>query len=177
MPRIRHRWLPQSSMFAASYKSVLPNTNVRLDQLPRMADFTIWVSACDESLGMNPGEALTAYQYNRAETHNLALESSPLCEPVAKLDREGFSGTVAELLVRLNCMMSESMRRSVRWPKAPDALSNALRRMATNLRAAGIEIQFSRDIRGRRVASLTCNSAPGEKTVSAVSAVSNPRGP
>ncbi len=36
------------------------------------------------------------------------------------------------------------MRRSVRWPKAPNALGNALRRMASNLRAAGIEIQFSR---------------------------------
>ncbi len=27
---------------------------------------------------MKPGEALTTYQSNRAETHNLALESSPL---------------------------------------------------------------------------------------------------
>ena len=129
--------------------------NVRLDQLPRMADFALWVNACEESLGMKPGEALAAYQSNRAETHNLALESSPLYEPVAKLAQEGFSGTVAELLARLNCMMSESMRRSVRWPKAPNALGNALRRMASNLRAAGIEIQFSRaDIHGRRVVSL-----------------------
>ena len=32
--------------------------NVRLDQLPRMADFAIWVNACEESLGMKPGEAL-----------------------------------------------------------------------------------------------------------------------
>ena len=28
--------------------------NVRLDQLPRMADFAIWVSACEEGLGMKP---------------------------------------------------------------------------------------------------------------------------
>ena len=32
---------------------------------------------------MKPGEALTAYQYNLSETHNVALESSPLYEPVA----------------------------------------------------------------------------------------------
>jgi len=69
--------------------------------------------------------------------------------------QEGFSWTAAEELVRLNCRMSQSMRRSLRWPKAPNALSNALRRMASNLRAAGIEIQFSRaDIRGRHVVSL-----------------------
>ena len=68
--------------------------NVRLDEPPRMADFAIWVNACEDSLGMKPGEALTIYQANRAETRNLALESSPLYEPVAQLAREGFSGTV-----------------------------------------------------------------------------------
>jgi hypothetical protein len=138
--------------------------NVRLDQLPRMADFAIWVNACEEGLGIKPGEALTTYQSNRAEAHHLALESSPLYEPIAKLAREGFSGTVAELHARLNCMMSESRRRSVRWPKAPSALGSALRRMAINLRAAGIEIQFSRaDIRGRRVVSLISASEPQER--------------
>ncbi len=86
--------------------------------------------------------------------------------PIAKLAQEGFSGTVAELLARLNCMMSESMRRSLRWPKAP----NALRRMASNLRAAGIQLQFSRaDIRGRRVVSLVCASEPGKRSSVAVS--------
>ena len=40
-------------------------------------------------------------------------------------------------------MTGEGIRRSVRWPKALNALGNALRRMASNRRAAGIEIQFS----------------------------------
>ncbi len=133
--------------------------NVRLNQPPRMADFAFWVSACEESLGMEAGEALTAYESNRTETHNLALESSPLYEPVAELAQEGFSGTVTELYARLTSMMSESTRRSVRWPKAPNALSNALRRMAANLRSSGIEIQFSRaNIRGRSVVSLVSAS-------------------
>lgn len=144
--------------------------NVRLDQLPRMADFAIWVNACEESLGMKPGEALAAYQSNLTETHNLALESSPLYEPVAQLAREGFSGTVAELLARLNCMMSDGIRRSVRWPKAPNALGNALRRMASNLRTAGVQIQFSRaDIRGRRVVSLVSESEPQKRSSVTVS--------
>ena len=80
-----------------------------------------------------------AYQSNRTETHNLAPESSPLCEPVAELARKGFAGTVTELHARLNCVMSEGERRSVRWPKAPSALGRALRRVAANLRAVGIE--------------------------------------
>ena len=52
-------------------------------------------------------------------------------------------------------MVSEALRRSVRWPKAPNVLGNALRRMATNLRAAGIELQFSRNNeQGRRMVSV-----------------------
>jgi hypothetical protein len=47
----------------------------------------------------------------------------------------------------------------VRWPKAPNGLGNALRRMATNLRAAGIELQFSRnDEKGRRMVSVLCSA-------------------
>lgn len=124
---------------------------VRIHQLPRMADFALWITACEESLGIKAGEALTTYECNRSEANSLALDVSPLYEPVAKLAQEGFSGTVAELFARLNCMRSEGTRRSLRWPKSPSALGTALRRMASNLRATGIEIQFSRaDVRGRR---------------------------
>src|SRR5208337_3828137 len=144
--------------------------NVRLERMPRMADFAIWVSACESALGLESGEALEAYRANCAGARNLALEASPLYEPVAKLAQDGFSGTVTELRARLNCMTSEGMRRSVRWPKAPSALGSALRRMASNLRAIGINIQFSRaDIRGRRVVSLACVSEPRKRPSVAVS--------
>jgi len=129
--------------------------NVRLDQPPRMADFAIWVNACEESLGMKPGEALAAYQSNRTQTHNLALESSPLYEPLREVARAGFSGTSSELLSILSKLASDSTRRSRRWPKAPNALSNALRRMAGSFRSTGIEIYFNRaDHQGRRVISV-----------------------
>jgi hypothetical protein len=49
--------------------------NIKLAQPPRMADFAIWVNACEENLEMKPGDALDAYQSNRAETHNLARGS------------------------------------------------------------------------------------------------------
>ena len=138
---------------------------VTLEQTPRMADFAVWVSACERALGLERGQALDAYRANCAEARNLALEASPVYEPVAQLALEGFSGTVTELHARLTSMTSESMRRSVRWPKAPNALSNALRRMASNLRAVGIEIQFSRaNIQGRRVVSLVSVSEPRKRS-------------
>jgi hypothetical protein len=104
---------------------------------------------------MAPGEVIVACRANGAEARDLALEASPLYEPLSELAREGFTGTVAELRTRLDSMVSDATRRSVRWPKAPSGLGNALRRMASNLRAAGIQLQFSRnDVQGRRVVSV-----------------------
>jgi hypothetical protein len=141
---------------------------VRLERPPRLADFARWVSACEEALGMQSGEATAACRANSAETRDLALESSPLYEPLAALANEGFTGTVAELRARLDSMVSEATRRSVRWPKAPNVLGNALRRMATNLRAAGIELQFSRNNEyGRRLVSVLL-AAQTPKTPSVV---------
>ncbi|MGO9606878.1 MAG: hypothetical protein ACLQAT_26390 [Candidatus Binataceae bacterium] len=148
--------------------------SVRLDQLPRMADFAIWVNACEEGLGMKPGEALATYQSNRAETRNLALEASPVYEALREVARAGFSGTSSELLFLLSKLASDNTRRSRRWPKAPNLLSNALRRMAGNLRSAGIEIHFNRaDHQGRRIISVTSASLVPQ-TSSASSAPSAP---
>ena len=54
-----------------------------------------------------------------------------------ELAREGFIEAVAEFHARLDSVVSDAMRRSVRWPKAPNSLGS---RMATNLRAAGVEL-------------------------------------
>ena len=124
---------------------------------------------------MKHGEAMAACRINNAEARDLALEVSPLYEPLTKLARGGFTGTVADLRVRLDSMVSEEMRRSVRWPKAPNILSGALRRMATNLREAGIEVAFSRpDHSGRRMVSVQAianipksSSAPSASATSA----------
>jgi hypothetical protein len=130
-----------------------------------MADFAIWVSACEESLGMNPGEALATYQSNRAETRNLALEASPVYEPLRAVARAGFSGTSSELLFLLSKLASDTTRRSQRWPKAPNVLSTVLRRMAGSLRSSGIEIYFNRaDHEGRRVISLKSASLVAERS-------------
>jgi hypothetical protein len=81
------------------------------------------------------------------------------------LAQEGFIGSGAELLVCLNSMLSENLRRSVRWPKAPNALANTLRRMASNLRSAGIALNSSRaDRLGRRILSLSCATNTPERS-------------
>jgi hypothetical protein len=136
-----------------------------LGRMPRMADFASWASACEEGFGLAPGVFLQAYETNRIDARNLALESSPLYEPLRELAREGFRGSTAELLVRLNSIVSDSMKRSPRWPKAPNALGNTLRRMASNLRSAGIELNSSRaDRLGRRIISVSSASNIAERS-------------
>jgi len=111
-----------------------------------------------------------AYTANRNEGSGVALESPPLYEPLQKLVCDGFTCSTAELLTRLNSIVSEGIRRSEHWPKTLSSLGNSLRRMASNLRAVGIELGFSRaDHRGRRMISVYCVSING-KTPSAPSA-------
>ncbi len=90
---------------------------VRIDQPPRMADFAMWASACENALGIRTGGFLQTYQDNRADGRDLALESSLLYEPLTKLATEVFNGTTGELLIRLNAIVSEGTRRSGGWPK------------------------------------------------------------
>ena len=130
-------------------------SRIELENPPRLADFALWASACEEALGIESGEALAALRANHGEARQLALDASPLYEPLAELAREGFTGTVAELRVRLDSMVGDGARRSVRWPKAAHVLGNALRRMASTLRESGIQLQFSRpEHSGRRIVSI-----------------------
>jgi hypothetical protein len=136
-----------------------------LDQLPRMAAFAMWIDACERALGLEKGEALEIYTANCAEARNLALEASPVYEPLREVAQAGFSGTSSELLFLLSKLASDSSRRSRRWPKAPNALGNILRRMAGSLRSAGIEIYFSRgDHQGRRLISVKSGSLVAKRS-------------
>jgi hypothetical protein len=150
--------------------------SVSIERLPRMADFANWATACEPGLSLKADEFLKTYKANRSEARNLALESSPLYEPLRDLAGVGFAGSIADLLLRLNELASESERRSVRWPKAANALSNLLRRMAGNLRAVGISIDFSRaDRLGKRIVSVRSMVGKRSSVISASRSVSRER--
>jgi hypothetical protein len=145
---------------------------VELELPPRLADFALWVSACEEALGMKAVEAMVACQANCSAARDVAIEASPLYVPLAEFAREAFTGTVAELHTRLDSMVSDAMRRSVRWPKASHVRGSALRRMATNFHEAGIELEFSRpDHSGRRIVAIRMVNRMS-KSSSATSALS-----
>lgn len=124
---------------------------VQLDQKPRMADFALWSTAAEESLGLDKGAFISAFMGNRESANELALEASPIASTLAELvqQRGAWEGNSSELLEALNQRASDETKKQQGWPKRPNALSGAVKRIAPNLRAVGIACNMGRTKAGR----------------------------
>lgn len=119
---------------------------LKLENLPRLADFALWVSACEMNLGFPVRSFITAYESNRSISVLNAVEQNPLASAIERLsERERFHGSFSELLHELNLLVDDDIKKSKSWPALPNQLSNRLRRIAPILRASGIGIEFSRE--------------------------------
>jgi hypothetical protein len=116
--------------------------NVKLEKMPRMADFAQWATAAEPFLGLSKGAFMAAYTGNRAASNDLALEASPVAAILISFveTEENWLGTPSELLEELSKRASEDVQRQKGWPKAPNTLSGILKRLAPNLRASGVNI-------------------------------------
>jgi hypothetical protein len=123
---------------------------------PRMADFARVAAAAAPAIGWTADMFLEAYAANRGDATKVALEASPLTEPIRTIvNAGGFSGTATALLKQLAQHVDESIRKKKSWPGSPSAMSAALRRLAPNLRTIGIEVRFNRAPKGdARIISL-----------------------
>lgn len=59
--------------------------NVRLVGHPRMADFAEWATAAEGTLGWEMGAFMRAYQANRRDANEIALDDSPVAEALLTL--------------------------------------------------------------------------------------------
>lgn len=122
---------------------------VQLTRLPRMADFARWATAAESALGWPSGDFLAAYTENREQANSLTLDNSPLVDPLLTLSAAGdWEGTATDLLQALTSSLGY-LKPPRGWPSTPHGLSNAIRRLAPNLRAAGLEVSFRRAARKR----------------------------
>jgi hypothetical protein len=121
----------------------LPNT--RLDQLPRMADFAMWATACEGAL-WPVGSFRHAYDRNRADANESIIESDAVALAVRSLMAtcSTWEGFVAALLPVLTEKAGERAAKAKAWPDTARALSGVLRRAAPHLRRVGIYIVFGR---------------------------------
>src|SRR5262249_54454418 len=127
--------------------------DVVLDRKPRMADFAVWVTACEGAL-WKKGTFMAAYTGNIQEAVETVLEAEQVATILrAYMDTTPqFAGTATELLKALNDVASETQQKAKGWPKSPAVLAKILRRLAPPLRKVGIDVSFpERENRQRRI--------------------------
>jgi hypothetical protein len=123
---------------------------VKLPILPRMADFAIWATAAEPALGIEPGEFLKAYISNREAGNETAIEASPVGKVLIDFvqDRGEWAGTSTELLGELDAKVNDKTRELKSWPRTARTLGAVVKRLAPNLRQAGLGVEFGR--KGKR---------------------------
>ena len=145
--------------------------------MPRMADFARWSTACETAI-WPAGTFWTAYSSNRDEAVAGVIEADPVANAVRTLmaTRTQWTGIASDLLGALTELVGEAQRKSKSWPNTPSILSGRLRRAATFLRKAGIEIAFDRETNHKRSRSIYISVLPesGGDFASAPSASSAP---
>jgi hypothetical protein len=123
---------------------------VRLHELPRMADFALFAMAAEPSFGVPQGTFLKSYEENRNVASTVALDDSPLTEVLTRFIEKHlkWAGNATKLLSELNLWASEEIKRAKNWPKGPNALSGKLRRLEPALRDVGIDVHAGRNNMG-----------------------------
>jgi len=139
------------ALFDALASAMKRVDEVKLERLPRMADFAQWIAAAELGLGWKAGRFLEAYEKNRSEAVLLGIECDPVALAVRELARRGpWSGTAGDLHEALGEIAPDSARRSKEWPKTPKGVTDRLRRLAPSLRAIGVSARAgARSGRGR----------------------------
>ena len=113
----------------------------QLERKPRMADFARFAVAAESAFDCEAGAFLDTYTKNRTAANELALEAAPVAPVVLSFveEVETWRGTASELLKALNTRAGD-VASMEGWVKSPCTLSGALKRLAPNLRACGVEV-------------------------------------
>lgn len=134
-------------------------SEVEIEELPRMTEFAVWGTAAEESLGWEPGDFMRAYTANLRAATQRALSTDPVAVAVAKLmqNRDVWEGTPTELYNALKSLVDYDVQRSKLWPQAPKSLTERLDRIAPALREFGYEVNSVRsgqDGRKKRITKI-----------------------
>ena len=141
--------------------------DLRLDRLPRMADFARWGAAMAEAAGEPADDFLAAYAANNSRQTDEGLAADPLGEAVLALIRERpvWSGTPTELLGTLEqvALRSRIRVRGRGWPGSPNWLVRRLHILEPLLAAAGVRIEEERAADIRTI--TLCQLRAGEESM------------
>ena len=143
----------------------LPNT--KLTKLPRMADFALWVTACEPALWPK-GTFADAYKTNCDNIASNVLGADPVATAVRSMMdvRVAWKGTATTLLDDLSEYVGERVVKAKKWPQNARALSGRLTRAATFLRKIGIKIERDKEgHKNNRIIEIGHILSEGEESV------------
>ena len=126
-------------------KTIYPT--VKLEQLPRMTDFTIWSYAIAEALGEGKGQQfLDEYEENRGHQNEEAIDADPIASLVLDFmdgRTEAWSGIVSGLHTELSklALKQNINARSIKFFSQPNQLSRHMNSIKSNLEVAGIQYE------------------------------------
>jgi hypothetical protein len=126
--------------------------DIRLDRLPRMADFARFAAACEGALWPQ-GTFMAAYAENRAEAIEVLVDNDVFASAIRTFmaSRTIWEGRPSELFEVLSADVPDNVRKSKAWPGAPHIATGRLKRLASFLRQIGIDIEFDRSKKARTV--------------------------
>ena len=117
---------------------------IRLERLPRLADFAIWGTAAETAFGYRHGEFLQAFDAKRENAIRSGLDGNTVALALIRFmeSRPYWEGTVGDLLKELGKITDENTTGSKNWPRSPRGLGSSLRRLATAFRSIGVNIRI-----------------------------------
>ncbi len=118
---------------------------VRLERLPRMADFVTWGCAVAQALGFAPEDFLLAYQDNMRVRNEEVIASSPVAVAISALmeSKEEWEGTATQLINELNGFAEDQSinTKAKNCPQAANSLVRRLNELQPNLLAQGLDVE------------------------------------
>lgn len=129
--------------------------DVRLQQMPRMADFTRVLAAMDKS-DKSDDPALPIYLGQHVRLAAEVIEADPVAGAiVALVQQQGeWCGTATELLAAIR-----PEHPSKGWPNTPQAMGGRLKRLIPALKLFGIEVEVGRGTDRARTRSYVLKNA------------------
>jgi phage/plasmid primase-like uncharacterized protein len=122
-------------------------SDVELPELPRMADFALWGTACETAFWPK-GTFWAAYSSNITSAVDTVIGADAVATAVRDLVAEQrghdgkWEGTASRLLDALGEKVGKAQQMARDWPRSANALSGRLRRCTDGLRKLGITIVF-----------------------------------
>lgn len=127
------------ALFTVVSQAISEQPHTKLSSKPRMADFSLWVTAAEKALGWDSGEFISIYTGNREKAIDQGLESDPFASAVLELmkHQNKWVGNASQLLGEISRYVDDRTKLSKAWPTAR-SVRNRLRRINPALKKKDI---------------------------------------